>query len=287
MYKLGQVNLLLASRETENGFYLVDDESNEILLPNKYVPEELETGDKLQVFVYKDSEDILIATTLNPKLMLNEYAALKAVAVGTFGAFFDWGLEKDLLVPYRQQAKRITEGQIYIVYLYLDEASQRLVGSTKINKTFTQKPDNLKIGDQVELLAYAETDLGISVIVNNAYQGMLFKNEIFETVKIASTFSGYVKKIRTDNKIDVSLNQPGYKAVDANIQKLMQALLANDGQINLNDKSAPEDISDQLGMSKKIFKKAVGALYKQKRIEINKTGIRLLPNNKGIENENR
>ena len=276
MLSLGQINTLKVTRETANGVYLTDDDMAEVLLPNKYVPDGIETGSSIAVFLYKDSEDMLIATTLTPKILLNEYAVLKAKAVTTFGAFFDWGLEKDLLVPYRKQAKRITEGENYVVYLYLDEASQRLAGSTKLNNTFTKTPEDLKIGDQVSLLPYAETELGISVIVNNTYQGILFRNEIFEQVTIARALKGYVKKIRADRKIDVSLNRLGYEAIDDNVQKLINELEANGGKLNLNDKSAPEDIANQLGMSKKTFKKSVGALYKLKRLLINEAGIELV-----------
>ncbi len=278
MLKLGQLNTLKASRQTDNGIYLIDDESDEVLLPNKYVPDELEIDDKIEVFLYKDSEDLIIATTLLPKVMLNGYAPLEAKAVGTFGAFFDWGLEKDLLVPYRLQAKHIEEGKAYVVYLFLDEVSQRLVGSTKINNTFKKEPQDLQIGDKVSLLPYALSEIGISVIVNNSYQGMLFSNEIFEKVKIGKALNGYVKNIRADNKIDVSLNRSGYIAVDDNVQKLHDALVDNGGELNLTDKSAPAEIVDQLGMSKKIFKKAVGALYKQRKLEIGETSIKLVDN---------
>lgn len=278
MLKLGQLNTLKASRQTDNGIYLIDDESDEVLLPNKYVPDELEIDDKIEVFLYKDSEDLIIATTLLPKVMLNGYAPLVAKAVGTFGAFFDWGLEKDLLVPYRLQAKHIEEGKAYVVYLFLDEVSQRLVGSTKINNTFKKEPQDLQIGDKVSLLPYALSEIGISVIVNNSYQGMLFSNEIFEKVKIGKALNGYVKNIRADNKIDVSLNRSGYIAVDDNVQKLYDALVDNGGELNLTDKSAPAEIVDQLGMSKKIFKKAVGALYKQRKLEIGETSIKLVDN---------
>lgn len=278
MLKLGQLNTLKASRQTDNGIYLIDDESDEVLLPNKYVPDELEIDDKIEVFLYKDSEDLIIATTLLPKVMLNGYAPLEAKAVGTFGAFFDWGLEKDLLVPYRLQAKHIEEGKAYVVYLFLDEVSQRLVGSTKINNTFKKEPQDLQIGDKVSLLPYALSEIGISVIVNNSYQGMLFSNEVFEKVKIGKALNGYVKNIRADNKIDVSLNRSGYIAVDDNVQKLHDALVDNGGELNLTDKSAPAEIVDQLGMSKKIFKKAVGALYKQRKLEIGETSIKLVDN---------
>ena len=276
MLNLGQFNTLKANRQTDNGFYLTDDESNEVLLPNKYVPEDLSPGDTLTVFLYKDSEDMLIATTQTPKVSLGGYAILQAKAVGTFGAFFDWGLEKDLLVPYRQQANRIQEGNDYVVHLYLDEASQRLAGSTKINKTFTKKPEALKLGEQVELIAYSQTEIGISCIVNNAFQGLLFRNEIFESVKVPMQLTAYVKNIRPDYKIDLSLNRPGYQAVDDNVEKIIKALTANDGHLNLNDKSSPEEITRILGMSKKIFKKAIGALYKRKYIKISESGIQAI-----------
>ena len=276
MLKLGQLNTLKALRQTDNGIYLIDDQFNEVLLPNKYVPEDLKLDDTIEVFLYKDSEDRLIATTLTPKLMLNGYAALEAKMVSRYGAFFDWGLEKDLMVPYSQQAKYIVEGKTYVVYLYLDEKSQRLAGSTKINNTLERTSVELEIGDKVNLLPYEKTEIGISAIVNNRYQGMLFKNEIFDTVKIGDELTGYVKKIRTDNKIDLSLNRFGYKAVDDNVQKLYEALITAGGSLHLNDKSSPKDITSQLGMSKKIFKKAVGSLYKQKRLEITETGIKLI-----------
>jgi predicted RNA-binding protein (virulence factor B family) len=240
---------------------------------------DLVPGNSITVFLYKDSEDMLIATTQTPKVMLNAYAALRAKAVGTFGAFFDWGLEKDLLVPYREQAARIIEGQLYVVHLYLDEASQRLAGSTRINKTFKKAPHDLRAGDQVSLLTYAETQLGISCIVNNAYQGMLFRNEIFEPLSLGTSLTGYVKHIRPDHKIDVRLNRDGYQAVDDNVKKLLDVLQANGGQLNVNDKSSPGQIAALLGMSKKIFKKAVGSLYKQKRLQITETSIRLVDGN--------
>jgi predicted RNA-binding protein (virulence factor B family) len=276
MLKLGQINTLTALRQTDKGTYLVDDESNEVFLPNKYVTDVIKIKDTIDVFLYKDSENEMLATTRFPKIKLNEYAALEAIEVSRYGAFFDWGLEKDLLVPYRQQAEPIEEGYYYVVFLYLDEESQRLVGSTKINNTLEKSSVDLKIGDEVDLLAYQETEMGISVIVNNTYQGMLFQNEVFNDIKIGDRLIGYVKKIRTDNKVDISLNRFGYRGVDANIKKLQKALADNNGFLNLNDKSSPKEIADQLGMSKKVFKKAVGALYKQKRLEINEKGIKLI-----------
>ena len=276
MLNLGQTNKLIAFRRTENGIYLVDEDLNEVLLPNKYIPEGFELDDKIEVFLYKDSEDRIVATTLVPKINLNEYAALEAKMVGRFGAFFDWGLEKDLLVPYGQQAQKIEEGKFYVVYLYLDEISQRLAGTTKITGTLEKDSVELNIGDDVELIPYEETEIGYSAIVNNKYQGMLFKNEIFDTINFGDRLTGYVKKIRSDNKVDLSLQRFGYRSVDDNVEKLHKVLLDNNGSLALNDKSSPEVISEQLGMSKKLFKKAVGALYKQKRLEITENGIRLI-----------
>ena len=278
MLKLGELNTLTALRQTDNGFYLIDEESNEVLLPNKYVPENFEIDNSIEVFLYKDSEDRIVATTLLPKIKLNGYAALEAIDVSDNGAFFDWGLEKDLMVPYIQQVEPVEKGDFYMVYLYLDEKSERLVGTTKISNTLEKDSVELKIGDKVDLLPYDESEIGISVIVNKMYQGMLFKNEVFEEIMVGDELTGYVKKIREDNKIDISLNRFGYRAVDDNVEKLIAALEANEGFLGLNDKSSPEDISGKLGMSKKVFKKAVGALYKQKRLKISGEGIKLIKN---------
>jgi predicted RNA-binding protein (virulence factor B family) len=278
MLNLGQVNKLTAARPTDHGIYLVDEDSNEVLLPNKYVEETLIPGNEIEVFLYKDSKERIVATTIIPEVTLHGYAALEALTVTDIGAFFDWGLEKDLFVPYSQQAEQIEEGEFYVVYLYLDEKTERLVGSTKINNTLNRTEVTVKVGDEVKLMPYEETEIGISVIVNNMYQGMLFKNEIFEKINVGDDLTGYVKKVRTetDNKIDVSLNSFGYSGVDANIKKLYKALEEHNGYLNLNDKSSPEDIHNQLGMSKKVFKKAVGALYKQKRIKLLEKGIELI-----------
>lgn len=276
MLNLGQFNTLTAFRETDNGIYLVDDKMNEVLLPNIYVPKDIKKDDTIEVFLYNDSEDRFIATTIIPKIQLHEYALLRAKAVNDIGAFFDWGLTKDLLVPYSQQAKEIIEGRSYVVYLYVDELTQRLVGTTKIKNTFKDIPVELEVGDEVDILAYGKSDLGISVIVDNKYRGMLFENELFEEIIYGDRKKAYVKNIRPDNKIDLSLNRLGYVAVDDNIQRVIDELNANKGFLALHDKSSPDDIYEQLGMSKKIFKKVIGALYKQKQIEITDKGVKLL-----------
>ena len=280
MINLGEVCSLLANRQTDNGIYLINEESNEVLLPNKYIPEGLKMGDNIEVYIYKDSEDRIIATNLFPKIKLNSYAALEVKSISKIGVFFDWGLEKELLVPFSQLLESVDVGEYYVVYMYHDKVSDRLVGTTKINFTLERNAVDLEVGDKVDLLAYEETEIGISVIVDNKYQGMLFKNEIFESFQIGDELTGYVKKIReADNKVDVSLNPFGYRAVDENVNKLLDALNFNSGELHLHDKSSPEDIADQLGMSKKIFKKAVGFLYREKQIEMTKTGIKLIRTN--------
>lgn len=276
MLNIGLINKLVALRQTDNGIYLVDEEEHEVLLPNKYIPEGMKMGDEIDVFLYTDSEDRLIATTLEPKAKLYEYAALDVKDVASFGAFFDWGLEKDLLVPLSQQGKAVDVGETHVVYLYLDEKTDRLAGTTKIGPTLTKVGVDLKVGEEVTVIPYEESELGFSVIVNSKYQGMLYKNEVFTPVSLGVETFAYVKKIREDNKIDLSLNRFGYRAVDDNVVRLMDALEANDGSLNLNDKSSPDAISSQLGMSKKVFKKSVGALYRQKLIEISDDGIKLI-----------
>ena len=276
MLDLGVINTLSALRQTDNGIYLIDEEENEVLLPNKYIPEGMQMGDEVDVFLYTDSEDRPIATTLTPKVMLHKYASLEVKDEASFGAFFEWGLEKDLLVPISKQGRAVHVGEKHVVFLYLDDTTDRLVGTTKIAPTLIKIGVDVEIGEEVNIIPYEESDLGFSVIVNDKYQGMLYQNEIFQEIQIGDELTAYVKKIRDDKKIDLSLNRFGYRAVDDNVVKLMDALKANDGELPLNDKSSPDAISSRLGMSKKVFKKSVGALYKQKVIEINDNGIKLI-----------
>lgn len=274
--KLGEVNSLLANRKTENGIYLINEESNEVLLPNKYIPEGMKMGDNIEVFIYKDSEDRIIATNIIPKIKLNNYAALEAKAISKIGVFFDWGLEKDLLVPFGELLEHVDVGSYYVVFMYHDEKSDRLVGTTKINNTLIRDEVLLEVGEKVDLLTYEESEIGLSVIINDKYQGMIFKNEIFEIIHLGDELTGYVTKIREDNKVDISLKAFGYKGVEENIGKVLDALKNNSGELKLNDKSSPEDIAEQLGMSKKVFKKAIGSLYRERQIEMTETGIKLI-----------
>jgi predicted RNA-binding protein (virulence factor B family) len=271
----GETNLLTAKRRTLNGYYLIDDENSEVLLPNKYVPSGMKPGDEISVFIYKDSEDRIIATTIKPYIMLNEFAVLEVVDVNPVGAFLDWGLEKDLLVPYSEQSSKMQVGSNYPVYLFLDEKTQRLVASGKTNKFLEQEEVKVYNGDEVDLLICNSTDLGINVIINNLYKGLLYDNELFQAVTEGDRITGYIKNVRPDNKIDVSLQKQGYVNVEPNAQKILQKLNDNDGFLNITDKSDPIIILAKLEMSKKTFKKAIGALYKQKIIRIEKDGIYL------------
>ncbi len=271
----GETNLLTAKRRTLNGYYLIDDENSEVLLPNKYVPSGMKPGDEISVFIYKDSEDRIIATTIKPYIMLNEFAVLEVVDVNPVGAFLDWGLEKDLLVPYSEQSSKMQVGSNYPVYLFLDEKTQRLVASGKTNKFLEQEEVKVYNGDEVDLLICNSTVLGINVIINNLYKGLLYDNELFQAVTEGDRITGYIKNVRPDNKIDVSLQKQGYVNVEPNAQKILQKLNDNDGFLNITDKSDPIIILAKLEMSKKTFKKAIGALYKQKIIRIEKDGIYL------------
>jgi len=228
------------------------------------------------VFVYKDSEDRLIATTLTPKILLNQFAYLKVEMVTQHGAFLDWGLEKQLFVPFREQALKMSEEKSYIVYMYLDKKTARLAASSKINHFLDNSSLTVSIGDEVDILICDSTNLGINVIINHLHKGLLYHNELFEKVKTGDTRKGYIKKIREDNKIDVQLQKQGYGNIEPNALIILEKLKANTGFLALTDESSPEMISNQLEMSKKTFKKAIGLLYKQKLIHLEKTGIRMI-----------
>jgi predicted RNA-binding protein (virulence factor B family) len=260
MLLLGQYNTLTAYRRTPQGIYFADNDQNEVLLPNQYIPENFQVGQELSVFLYKDSEGRPIATTLKPLVELNRYALLRAKNITIQGAFFDWGLE----------------GKFYVVYMYLDEASQRLTGTTKISATLQKNISDMQVGQEVNIIPYEETDIGYLVVVEHKYSGMIYKNEVFTKIVLGRELTAYIKKIREDNKIDLSLNKFGYRAVDENVKRLVDVLERNNGMLDLNDKSDPERIAKLLGMSKKVFKKSVGALYKQKRLIFTEDGIKLL-----------
>lgn len=272
---LGKFSTLTAYKKREQGVYLKDEMDDEVLLPNKYLPEDIEEGQEISVFVYTDSEDRMIATTITPKILLHHFAYLEVVDVNQYGAFLDWGLDKNLFVPFREQKQKMQTGEWHIVYLYEDETSDRLVASAKWHKFIQREILTVEEGEEVNLLVAHPTDLGRNVIINNIHAGLIFKNEIFKELKMGDRLKGYIKQIREDNKIDVRLEQQGYAKVEPNAQLILDAIKKEDGFLPLTDKSDPELIRQQLGMSKKTFKKSIGALYKQRLIHLEKEGIRL------------
>lgn len=257
--------------------FLGHSSGEDVLLPNKYVPETLAVDDFINVFVYTDSEDRIIATTLLPLLEREEFGVLKVVSVTTFGAFMDWGLEKDLLVPHREQAEPMEVGRSYPVYIYYDKTTDRLVGSTKINKFLEEgeMPD-LEVGDEVALLVYERTDLGHNVVVNNRYRGLIYASETFRVLRPGDQVQGYVKHIRDDFRIDIRLQKAGYQKVEPNAQLILDKLEQSNGFLPLTDHSDPQLIYRMLEMSKKTFKQAIGALYRERRIVLEEKGIRLV-----------
>ena len=275
MLHLGIKNTLRILRGTGVGMFLGDDEGNDVLLPKKYVPENAIVGDDIEVFIYRDSEDRIIATNLEPKIQLNQFACLQVKSVTAIGAFLDWGLEKDLFVPFREQNKKMEEGRWYAVYLYLDEETDRLVASCKVNRYFEKENIDLQIGQEVDLLIFEETDLGLNAVINNKYKGLIYENEIFQRIKIGTRTKGFVKNVRDDNRVDLSLQKQGYANVEPNAERILEKLKANNGFLDVTDKSDANYIMYQLEMSKKTFKKAVGALYRQKIIRIEEDGIYL------------
>ena len=233
-------------------------------------------GDDIEVFIYRDSEDRIIATTLEPKIQLNEFAYLQVKAVTQVGAFLDWGLEKDLFVPFREQNKKMEVDKWYAVYLYLDEDTDRLVASCKVNRFFEKENIDLTIGQEVDILVFEETDLGMNAVINNKYKGLIYENEIFQRIKIGTRTKAYVKNIRDDKRIDLSLQKQGYANVEPNAERILEKLKANNGFLDVTDKSDANYVMYQLEMSKKTFKKAVGALYRQRLIRIEDDGIYLV-----------
>ena len=276
MIALGKYTELKILRKTSVGFFLGDEEGEEVLLPNKYCSENMKPEEKLKVFVYRDSSEKKVATTLIPKISLHEFALLEVSSVSGVGAFLDWGLEKELMVPFREQRQKMEEGRWYIVYLDLDEKTDRLYASNRIEKFLQNEEVSLSIGEEVELLIFQKTDLGYSVIVNHAHKGLIFENEVFQDLNIGERIKGYVKKIREDNKIDISIHPLGYKNFnDANSELIYNTLIEHEGFLPFTDRSTPEEIYSQFGISKKAFKKSIGALYKQRKIDIQSQGIKL------------
>jgi len=272
---VGRYNTLKVSRKVDFGFYL-DNGEDGILLPTRFAPKGLKIGDELNVFVYHDSDNRLIATTQKAKACVGDIVKMKAVAVTRQGAFLDWGLMKDLFVPASKQLGGMREGGEYLVKLYIDEMTGRVAATEKLEQLLSNDQLTVKEMDQVDLLVYRKSELGFVVIINNLHTGIIHQNEIFGDIQIGDKLKGFVKKILVGNKIDVVLGKPGFQKVEDEAEKLLRLLNENNGYLPYNDKSAPEAIYDFFGMSKKTFKMTTGNLYKQRKIEFMQTGIKLL-----------
>ena len=277
MIHIGDYNKLIILRDTEPGLFLGDSEDQEVLLPNRYVPENFEIGDQIDVFVYLDNEERLVAVTDHPYIKKGEFALLRCNSVNDIGAFLDWGLVKELFCPFREQAFPMKIGGWYLVFCYLDETSDRLVASSKTNRFLDNKELSVEAFDEVDLIVSHPSDLGMNVIVNKMHLGLIFNQDLFKDISVGDKLKGIVKKIRPGNKLDITLDKIGYRNIEPNAQLILEYLLNDEnGFIKLTDKSSPEAIKSILQMSKKSFKKAVGTLYKQRRIRIEIDGIYLI-----------
>ena len=273
---IGKYNTLPIVKEVEFGLYLDGGEKGEILLPRRYMPEAFEIGDELEVFIYLDSEHRPVATTQKPYATVGEFACLKAAWINEYGAFLDWGLMKDLFVPFREQKIKMEEGGMYPVYVYWDELSQRIVGSAKLDKFVKTDEINYQPNEEVDLLIVQRTDLGYKAIVNNRHFGMLYHNQLCRPLEKGERMKGYIKEVRPDGKIDLLPDPAGYEKIDPLAQRILEVLTGNNGYLPLSDKSDADEIARYFGCSKKSYKKAIGALFREREIEIMTDGISLV-----------
>lgn len=276
---LGEKNTLRAMWRVDFGMYLEGNEEGKILLPQRYVPEDLEVGDEIEVFVYLDNEERLVATTQEPKAMVGDFACLEVAWVNEYGAFLDWGLMKDLFCPFREQKKRMEKGKSYIVHVHLDEESYRIVASAKVEKYISPLPQDEtapKVGDAVSLLIWQKTDLGFKCIIDNKYAGLIYDKQVFRELHTGDRCEGYISNIRPDGKIDVELQKHGREHTEDFAETLLRYLQYCGGRCHLGDKSDAQDIYNQFHVSKKTYKRAIGDLYKRRLIAITENGIELI-----------
>jgi len=276
MTEIGKINHLEVVKEVDFGIYLDGGDLGEILMPKRYVPEGTMPGDNLAAFIYLDSEDRLVATTEKPFAMVEEFALLEVVSVTQVGAFLNWGLPKDLFVPFREQRQPMEEGKKYLVYVYVDTNTKRIAASSKIEQYLDNIPVDYDLDEEVDLIIVNETDLGYNAIIDNSHFGILYKNEVFQPLNPGDKIQGYIKKIRTDGKIDLRLDKVGYEKISSFVDRIIAELQKNKGFLPLTDKSSPEEIYKTFKISKKNFKAAIGALYKKRFIALEENGIRLL-----------
>lgn len=272
---IGSYNTLQVVKRVAFGLYLDGEEMGEILLPNRYVPDNAQIGDYLTVFVYTDGEDRPIATTAEPLAVVGDFAFMQVKSVASVGAFLEWGIMKDLLVPYSEQTVSLRTGQKVLVYVYLDNKTKRVVASAKWER-YTEKQDfsELEEGAEVDVLVASETELGYKVLINKRYTGLIYKNEVFSKINIGDSLTAYISKIRLDGKIDVRLKKSGYEAVAGESAKILEKLEKAGGFLPTTDKSPTEEIYEIYGVSKKVYKKAIGELYKKRIIVLESNGIR-------------
>ena len=270
--KIGEYNTLHINRMVDFGAYLIDDDTHEVLLPKRYLTPEMKVGDAIRVFVYNDSENRPVATTEQPKAVVGDFALMRVKAVNKVGAFLDWGLTaKDLLVPFSEQRVDMQAGRSYVVRVYLDPASQRIVASAKLAKFLNQTEPDYYHRERVEVLVVQRSDLGYRVIINNEHWGQIYQNEIYQDVNIGDRLTAFIKQVRPDGKVDVTLAKIEKMRVDDLADRIEQYLHDHGGEMSLTDKSSPDEISKEFGCSKKDFKKALGLLYKQQKVTLGDT----------------
>ncbi|MDH1441437.1 S1-like domain-containing RNA-binding protein [Pseudomonas sp. GD03721] len=280
MALIGRMNSLQVVKHTDFGLYLDGGADGEILLPKRYIPKDTpsEVEDWLNVFIYLDSEDKLIATTLKPKIQLGEFASLKVVDINRVGLFFDWGLPKDLLLPHSEEKRPLQIGDYCVVYLYLDKRTRRLTATARLDRHLDKVPANYQVGQEVDLLVVERTDLGFKAIIDGKHWGLIHKNELFKFIRSGMREKGYIKELRADGKISLSLQPIGHEAASGLAEQIIERLRAHGGVLALGDKSPPELVAAHFRVSKGNFKKAIGGLYKQGLIRIHDDRIELLGN---------
>ena len=273
--ELGKFNQLEVVKEVDFGLYLDGGEEGEILLPTRYVSEGCQVGDMLNVFLYLDIDERLIATTLTPLVQVGQFACLEVAWVNQFGAFLNWGLMKDLFVPFSEQKMKMQVGRKYVIHAHLDDESYRIVASAKVERYLSKDIPDYAPGTEVDILIWQKTDLGFKAIIDNKHSGLLYENEIFCTLETGMQMRAFVKQVREDGKVDLILQKPGFEKIDDFSKTLLDYIKEHGGRIHLNDKSPAEDIYDTFGVSKKTFKKGVGDLYKKRLISLLENGITL------------
>jgi hypothetical protein len=273
--ELGKYNQLKIVKEVDFGLYLDGGEEGEILLPARYVPYNYEIGQEIEVFIYLDNEERLVATTLKPYVQVGEFAYLQVSWVNQYGAFLDWGLMKDLFCPFREQKRKMEVGRSYIIHTHIDNESFRIVASSKVEKYLSPEKPPYAPDDEVSLLVWQHTNMGYKVIIDNKYQGLVYDNQVFRVLEIGDSLKGYIMQVREDGKVDVALQRSGRQQTLDFADTLLKYMECNGGRCYLHDKSPAEEIYDRFKVSKKVFKKAVGDLYKRRLIEITDHGLLL------------